>query len=281
MAQQAANKQGRPAKSTQQSQQTGKKTVPAKDYYFNNPDCPSDYNEQNDWVFEKIGNPGGNQYVVRNNGVHGARWKEGKWTNAPIRLCTNQETIYLSEQADQGVAVDQVMFEEGLATIPNTYPQALDFMFAHPDYGVEFRLLNNEERAREELESLEKVAKAFEKARTTPIEELKVIVSVLGGSDQATQSEVMTFAMKQAQSQPERFLGMFNNQLVESKYLVTRASREGHIEEGDDCMRWAGGEVIINTTPGRTPKDEFAKYLISDDPKAARVKDELLKVLGE
>jgi len=277
MSQQTAKKPGRPAQTTKKEAPVGKKPkLPP----FNNPDCPEDYSTRNDWYFEKIGNGGGVVYTIKPSGERGPRWnpQKNRFDTVPIRLCSDDASIYVDQQ--NGNTLEYLAMEEGLLRIPNDYPQALDYLFAHPDYNKEFRLLDREREAQEDLSIIEKRADAMQKARTTNIEDLKVVVSVLGGDETAGDNSVKVFALKQAEQNPERFLSMFDNEIVQAKYKVKRSMRDGVIEHSDDAIKWVGGDVIINLTPGKDPVEEMAKFLLSDNPKASRVGDEINRMLG-
>jgi len=273
--QQTAKKPGRPAQAQKKDTKapTNKKeeTLPP----FNNPDCPEDYNAQNEWFFEKVGENGGVIYVIKPNGSRGPRWNEQKkrFDTVPIRLCSDDPSIYVDQQT--GNTLDYLAMEEGLLSIPNTYPQALDYLFAHPDYNKEFRLLNRERDAKKDLEDMEKRAEALQKARSTNTEDLKVVVSVLGGDETAGENSIKVYALKQADQNPSRFLSMFDNPTVQTRYKVKRALRHGVIEHADDAIKWVGGDVIINLTPGKDHEEEMVRFLLSDNPKAHRVGDEI------
>lgn len=277
MAEQTAKKPGRPAQTAKKEQPVGKQTkLPP----FNNPDCPEDYNSRKDWYFEKIGSGGGVVCTIKPTGARGPRWNPNKkrFDIVPIRLCSDDASIYVDQQ--NGNTLDYLAMEEGLLRIPNDYPQALSYLFAHPDYGKEFRLLDREREAEEDLNVIEKRADALQKARTTKIEDLKVVVSVLGGDETAGESSVKVFALKQAEQNPSRFLSMFDNEVVQAKYKIKRAMREGVIEHSDDAIKWVAGDVIINLTPGKDPVEEMAKFLLSDNHKASRVGDEIDRLLA-
>lgn len=278
--QQTAKKTGRPAQTTKKEEGSTPVGKQPKQPPFNNPDCPEDYSTRNDWYFEKIGNGGGVIYTIKPSGARGPRWNPHKkrFDTVPIRLCSDDPSIYVDEQ--RGNTVDYLAMEEGLISIPNTYPQALDYIFAHPDYNTEFRLLDREREAEEELSVIEKRADATQKARTTNIEDLKVVVSVLGGDETAGENAVKVFALKQAEQNPERFLSMFDNEYVQAKYRVKKCIREGIIEHDNDAIKWVAGETIINCTPGKDPVEEMAKFILSDNPKSARVNDEIERMLG-
>lgn len=238
---------------------------------------PTDYRSKNAWTFETIGMKPV-QFIVKNDNELRGIDEDGNTRS--MRLCKGVDTIWRSEQPEK-VSKAGVQITDGEITIPSDDTVTLDFLFFHPDYGKRFIVRDNEEKARKANESIKFKRLALNKAFDMDIDVLRSVALVLGYDDTATEEEVRNQLAQYAETRPREFLDKIESDMVKAEALIKDGIRQGILSVDDpDHIKWADGGVIITIPHGKEHSNILAKYFLSQDEKALRVRAQLEEELS-
>ena len=212
---------------------------------------------------------------VLKNDVTNRAYNPNSKENEPVRYAQGEYSIFVSEQSEK-VRVEQVVFEDGLLSVNSNESTLLKFLFAHPDFGKTFRLVDRAGDAKAENERMKLELEARTKVLSSSFEELKVIANVLGLETQV--EEVCRLELsKYASRNPEKILSMFNDDIVRIKSDIIEAINMGVLDIQADVIKWQNGGKIIGYPTGVDAKDYLASQLAQGGEKSEGILKELKK----
>ena len=190
-----------------------------------------------------------------------------------IRYSPNQKSAFVDEQVGQSIR-EHVVFENGMIKVPYTKPNLAQFLDLHPDNvangGKVFKLVDTTIDANQEVEKEFKLFDAIKLVKEKSIEELLPIAMTLGINTDQSNMEIKRELLKDAKKNPDRFIQLFDNPIVEVKSTILLAIDFQIIKAANDGMRWHDTNRIICATPvGKNTVDVFTSYCMTQDGEAS------------
>jgi hypothetical protein len=225
-------------------------------------------------------NKGGVWYKVRQNNI--VVFDEEKGYNRELRYCPAERSVWKDEQSD-AARRQQIVFRDGLLTVPHTDPILLEFLRLHPDNfangGRRFNEVNPEQSAAEELENEFALHDAIAALKTMEIDALIPVALSYGISADLSNMEIKRALLQQAKANPSAFMASLDSPIVQVKSDVITAIDFQILKSTDDGMYWYDSNTLIMPTPmGQETVDVFTRFLMTD--KGNPVRDELERQLG-
>jgi hypothetical protein len=194
---------------------------------------------------------------------------ENTGENKEIRYATNQKSLFVSEQ-DGYVTLGHVTFLDGVLEVPRQQ-QPLQKLLSiyHPNVGNLWSEIDEVAEAADEIENLELELEALNLVKTLDIEHLEAIMRTELGSAVAnmTSKELKRDAYRFAQSDPELFIELSQDEDIKLRNLANRAVEMGILNLTDDgtVFKLANGKKVMTVPFDQHPYGALAAYFKTDE----------------
>ena len=204
-----------------------------------------------------------------------------KDTVRSIRYCSNEPSIYVDEQSQNGRRA-QIVFVDKMLGVPVSQPNLQDYLDKHPgntkNGGNTFYEINHEKKTDTLIQDEFLVHDAISLIREKSIDELIPVILYLGISLDQRNQEIRRELLIEAKSNPQAFIELFDNPLVKMRASITLAASNGILKINQDGVFWAESNRLILATPvGQDGVDMMTKFCLSE--KGSLVHQEILKRL--
>lgn len=200
-----------------------------------------------------------------------------------LRYCPNERTIVRDEQS-QYARREHIVFNDKMLAVDYTNPNLIEFLDRHPDNvangGTIFKEIDKAKTAEEELDKEFAVHEAVALIREKSIEELLPVAISLGINIKQKNVEIKRELLKDAKTNPTKFIQMFDNPTVKCRSAVMQAIDFQIIKSSKGGLNWFdSNRQIIATPPGADTVDIAVRYFMTE--KGATVYDQILSELDK
>ena len=206
---------------------------------------------------------------------------ESKGYPRAIKYYSNENTPFVDEQSGDGIR-EQIVFENGMLQVPYTKPNLAKYLDCHPDNiangGKVFKIVVAEINAEKEVDKEFLLFEAVGLIKNKSIDELIPVALTLGINISQSNMEIKRELLIDAKKNPERFISMFDNPVVDVKSNVLTALDFQIIKKTTDGMFWFDNNRLICATPmGQDTVEVFTRFCLTD--KGNDVYEEIKKQL--
>lgn len=200
-----------------------------------------------------------------------------------VRYCPNEPSIYTDEQSDYAKR-EHVVFRDKFLAVNYDKPNLLLFLEKHPDNvangGDLFRVIDQGATAEEELEKEFSQFEAVGMVRDKDIDELLPVAMYLGINIDQKSAQIRRELLKDAKSNPTRFVSLFDNPQVKCRSAVVQGVKFQILNSRPDGMYWFDNNRLIVTTPaGMDSTDVTTRFFLTE--KGSTAYDALLEQLSK
>jgi len=204
-----------------------------------------------------------------------------KDTVRSIRYCSNEPSIYVDEQSQNGRRA-QIVFVDKMLGVPVSQPNLQDYLDKHPgntkNGGNTFYEINHEQKTDTLIQDEFLAHDAISLIREKSIDELIPVILYLGISLEQRNQEIRRELLIEAKSNPQAFIQLFDNPLVKMRASISLAASNGILKINQDGVFWAESNRLILAMPvGQDGVDMMTKFCLSE--KGSLVHQEILKRL--
>ena len=185
-----------------------------------------------------------------------------------IRYCPGESSIFKDEQSDASVR-SHVVFRDGLLSVPEEKANLRDFLYAHPSNAANggglFRVLDNTKNYEAEVDNEFLVHDAVALVRNKELDEILSVALALNINIQQTTLEIRRELLKEAKSNPQNFIRMFDDPRVKVRSAIIQAKDFQLISMKNDGAYWFdSGNLILSVPPGQDPVDILVRYCLTE-----------------
>lgn len=200
-----------------------------------------------------------------------------------LRYSPNENSVFADEQGDN-IIREQVIFNNKELYVPFTKPNLMKYLDLHPDNkangGNRFEIVNNEAKAEVEIEKEFAMVDAVAMVRDKSIEELLPIALYLSIDVNQKNMEIKRELLREAKSNPNRFIQMFDNPTVQTRSTIMNAIDFQILRADNDGLKWYdSGKLIVSTPAGQETIDVATRFCLAD--KGAAVLEEIERQLSK
>lgn len=200
-----------------------------------------------------------------------------------LRYSPNENSVWADEQSEN-VIREQIVFQAKNLVVPYTKPNLQKYLELHPDNkangGSIFELVDTAKKAEVELDTEFAVLDAVSMVRDKSIEELIPVAMYLGIDTNQKNMEIKRELLKEAKSNPIRFIEMFDNPVVRTKSIIMSAIDFQILKASPDGLKWFDSNRLIVATPvGQDTIDIATRFCLSE--KGAMVFEEIENQLNK
>ena len=204
-----------------------------------------------------------------------------KDTVRSIRYCSNEPSIYVDEQSQNGRRA-QIVFVDKMLGVQASQPNLQDYLDKHPgntkNGGNTFYEINHEKKTDTLIQDEFLAHDAISLIREKSIDDLIPVILYLGISLDQRNQEIRRELLIEAKSNPQAFIELFDNPLVKMRASITLATSNNILKINQDGVFWAdSGRLILATPVGQDGVDMMTKFCLSE--KGSLVHQEILKRL--
>lgn len=204
-----------------------------------------------------------------------------KDTVRSIRYCSNEPSIYVDEQSQNGRRA-QIVFVDKMLGVPASQPNLQDYLDKHPgntkNGGNTFYEINHEQKTDTLIQDEFLIHDAISLIREKSIDELIPVILYLGISLEQRNQEIRRELLIEAKSNPQAFIQLFDNPLVKMRASISLAASNGILKINQDGVFWTDSNRLILATPvGQDGVNMMTKFCLSE--KGSLVHQEILKRL--
>lgn len=187
-----------------------------------------------------------------------------------LRYASNQTTIFEDEQVGD-VSLPAIIFSNGRLNVRKEDQVLQEFLIKHPDNGKVFVEFDPGAQAEAELDRVELELEAMNAVRTLEIEDLEAIArSVIRGRiNDMSSKEIKRDMLMWAKKNPEKFMGLLNDENLKLRNLAIRAVDMGVIliDQDQRTVKWAKGkkEKIVTVPYGENVYSALGAYFKTDE----------------
>lgn len=277
MAEQAKRGPGRPRKSTTTNTATKEapKAAPAVEAVATAPPPIVRREKAVENRVYTIPKGGGIVYMLQGKGV--TIYDEERNRVREMRYCPNEPSIWVDEQSENAVK-KPVIFNSGNLIVTKDKPNLMEYLDRHPQNmsngGGVFKLVEQDRDAEKELEREFSMVDSISMVREKPIQELLPVALFYGMNIDRPVAEIRFDLLKEAKSNPQKFIQAFDNPVVQARAVVYQAKEYQIINIKNDGAYWFDSNRLIVANPtGQDPIDTLTRYCLTD--KGASVFDKL------
>lgn len=194
-----------------------------------------------------------------------------------LRYSPNENSVFADEQGEN-IIREQVSFIKKNLIVPYTNPPLQKYLDLHPDNvangGSVFYLVDEGKNAEDEVEKEFSVLESVSLVRDKSIDELLPVALYLGIDTNQKNVEIKRELLMEAKANPVRFIGMFDNPMVQTRSMIISAIDYQILTAASDGLKWFDSNRLIVSTPaGQDTVDVATRYCLSD--KGALVFEEI------
>lgn len=218
---------------------------------------------------------GGIVYMLQSKGV--TIYDEENNRVREMRYCPNEPSIWVDEQSENAMK-KPVIFNNGNLIVTKDKPNLMEYLDRHPQNvkngGGVFHLVQQDRDAEKELEKEFSMVDSISMVREKPIQELLPVALFYGMNIDRPVAEIRFDLLKEAKSNPQKFIQAFDNPVVQARAVVYQAKEYQIISIKSDGAYWFDSNRLIVANPtGQDPIDTLTRYCLTD--KGASVFDKL------
>jgi len=189
-------------------------------------------------------------------------------TNRQIRYCPNESSIFTDEQSALAVR-KHIVFEEGMIYASPQNPTLQKFLSMHPgntaNGGGIFEEVNTEHKAQVDVDIEFIMHDAIGLIRNKGIDDLLPVAIYLGIDTNQKNAEIKRELLLEAKGNPQRFISLFDNPVVQSRAIVKKAIDYQILREKEDGMYWFdSGRLIVSTPAGQDTTEVMTRFCLSE-----------------
>ena len=218
---------------------------------------------------------GGIWYKLKQNNI--TVFDEETGTVRMLRYSPNENSVWSDEQSEN-IIREQIVFNSKNLVVPYTNPPLQKYLSLHPDNiangGTVFYLVDTERNAEVELDKEFSMLEAVAMVRDKSIDELVPVAMYLGINTDQKNMEIKRELLREAKSNPQRFIEMFDNPVVRTKSVIMSAIDFQILKADADGLKWFDTNRLIVATPvGQETIDIATRFCLSE--KGALVFEEI------
>jgi len=177
-------------------------------------------------------------------------------------------SVWADEQGDN-IIREQIFFVSKNLLVPHTKPNLSRYLDLHPDNvangGKVFNLVDTERKATVELDKEFMTLDAVSMVRDKSIEELIPVAMYLGIETNQKNMEIKRELLREAKSNPKRFIEMFDNPIVKVKSTIINAVDFQILRADNDGLKWYdSGRLIVATPAGQDTIEIATRFCLSE-----------------
>jgi len=165
-----------------------------------------------------------------------------------------------------------VFLEDGYLDVSIYDKNLLDLLKAHKMYNKEYRIVDEDLEAEEELKKFDLIKKALQRIDIANEDELKANAFVILGEGVLNMSDKMIKAKldKKAMNEPREILDAMNANDYNAKYVSALGILRGVlvINPTRTAVTWADGKPIVTVPMGKDPIDRITAFLSANTEEA-------------
>ena len=205
-------------------------------------------------------------YMLMQSGV--TVYDEEKDMVREIRYCERENSIYRDEQ-HPGSVKTPVIFRMGKLFVPKSKPNLMKFMLIHPENkangGNGFQIIDPIKKKTVTLDAEFLVNDAVNILRTRDLEDLIAVAAAYNLNVDRPVAEIKHDLLIKAKSDPQGFIGSFDNPTVAMKAKIRTAEKYNIIKLYSDAVRWYDtNSMIVSVPAGMDPIDVFTRYCLTE-----------------
>ena len=209
---------------------------------------------------------GGIWYKLKQNNI--TVFDEETGTVRQLRYSPNENSVWADEQS-ANIIREQIVFSSKNLVVPYTNPPLQKYLELHPDNiangGTVFYLVDTEKNAEQELDKEFSMLEAVAMVRDKSIDELVPVAMYLGIDTNQKNLEIKRELLREAKSNPKRFIEMFDNPVVRTKSVLLSALDFQIIRADVDGLKWFDSNRLIVATPaGQDTVDIATRFCLSE-----------------
>ena len=200
-----------------------------------------------------------------------------------LRYSPNEMSVWADEQSEN-IIREQIVFINKNLLVQYTRPNLQKYLDLHPDNiangGKVFSLVDTERKASVELDKEFITFDAVGMVRDKSIDELLPVAMYLGIDTNQKNLEIKRELLREAKSNPQRFIEMFDNPVVKVKSTLMSAVDFQILRAATDGLKWYDSNRLIVATPaGQDSIDIATRFCLSE--KGALVLEEIENQLSK
>ena len=224
---------------------------------------------------------GGIWYKLKQSNI--TVFDEETGTVRQLRYSPNENSVFADEQSEN-IIREQIVFTNKTLTVPYNNPPLAKYLDLHPDNvangGSEFILVDTERAAEVSLEKEFETLDAVGMVRDKSIDELIPVAMFLGINTNQKNMEIKRELLREAKSNPKRFIEMFDNPVVKVKSTIMSAVDFQILRADQDGLKWYDSNRLIVATPvGQDTISVMTQFCLTE--KGAMVLEEIENQLSK
>ena len=228
-----------------------------------------------------INKGGGVWYKLKQNNI--TIFDEETQMVRQLRYSPNEMSVWVDEQSEN-IIREQIVFINKNLLVQHTKPNLQKYLDLHPDNiangGKVFHLVDTEKKATVELDKEFMTLDAVGMVRDKSIDELLPVAMYLGIDTDQKNMEIKRELLREAKSNPKRFIEMFDNPVVKVKSTIMSAVDFQILRADNDGLKWYDSNRLIVATPaGQDTIDIATRFCLSE--KGAMVLEEIESQLSK
>ncbi len=189
-----------------------------------------------------------------------------------IRYAPLEPSIYVDEQSDNP-RIEQVFIYDKTLVVPVNKPNLIQFLDYHPDNrangGSVFERVNKEAPKAKEVDNEFLVHDAISIIKKKTVSDLLPLAMSLKINIDQDDLSVKRDLVSYARRQPQKFLDMTTNPLVEVRSTTSQAFDFNIVRDRGGAVVWYDTNKVIVTVPtGQDSKETLARFCMTDQGSA-------------
>lgn len=256
-------KRGRPAKKTEQA--AAPKAAPAA------PQQKKEIFKE----YQKVGPTHSEYELVKDNGLYFmmkagpvAVYDEETDSIRSIRYIPREDTVYVDEQTSKPMK-QPIIFENGKLWVPRNQPNLKRFLDMHPgnaaNGGNVFSKVDLSREAKVDLSKEYMALDAMVLIREKSLTEILTVATAFAVDTDRPVDEIKHDLMQIAKSNPKAFIEAFDNPVIETKAIVSKALSSAVVMHDRGHIKWVDNKGHILAIPvGQDPVEVFSRWCMTE-----------------
>lgn len=203
-------------------------------------------------------------------------------TTIALRYCPNERTIVRDEQS-QYAKREHIIFRDKMLAVDYTQPTLIEFLDKHPDNvangGDIFKEVDKAKTAEEELDREFMMHEAISMIKNKSLEDLLPVALSLGINIQQGNYEIKRELLRDAKTNPVKFVQLFDNPQVKCRSAVMQAGDFQILKLSESGVYWYDNNRLIVSVPaGTDPIDVATRFFMTE--KGASAYDKVVEELN-
>ncbi len=229
-----------------------------------------------------ISSGGGIYYKLRSSKV--MHYDEGKNELRELRYCSREPSVFVDEQSNRAVR-SHVIFRDGNLLVRPNEPNLLAYLNLHPDNmangGTVFEMMNKDVDHEKIVENEFLIHDAISLIKSRPTEELYPLAMALNIDINQSALSVKRALVSYAKQNPQKFLDMNSNPLVEARGTVQQAFDFDIIRNNTGAVVWSDTNKMVVAIPAGMDKIQVVTRFVMTDagaPTLAEIERQLAEI---